>query len=318
MVAERAFRSKMAEGRKPGRRCPIFNGEESEYENWKMQVEDWLELEEEELKYPGLELRLALKGRALRLSENIMREDLKKKGGERKLLEILDKAYRKDKRINKILKIEEYYKIQRKDRESIKEYVERYEHVARKCKMEGGGELSEEMRGWHLVVQARLDQTTQTIIVGACSAEAKYEEIKEEMLRITADREEKKEGEWMEGGRKKGRMNKEIVCYKCGEKGHISWSCIKEGTECGYCKRPGHGEKDCRDKTIKCWKCQKLGHRESRCDMREKKKEDERAEKGVDREQGRIFLSEREENEDHEYLEAIIDTGCSTSLCGEL
>ena len=37
-----------------------------------------MELEEEELKYPGLELRLALKGRALRLSENNERRSKEK------------------------------------------------------------------------------------------------------------------------------------------------------------------------------------------------------------------------------------------------
>ena len=52
--------------------------EQEEYENWRMQVEDWLELEEDNLKYIGLEIRLCLKGRALRLSEKIKREDLKR------------------------------------------------------------------------------------------------------------------------------------------------------------------------------------------------------------------------------------------------
>ena len=57
-----------------------------------MQVEDWLVLEEGNLKYSGIEIRLCLKGRALRLSESIKREDLKKKGGEREILKVLDNA----------------------------------------------------------------------------------------------------------------------------------------------------------------------------------------------------------------------------------
>ena len=84
----------------------------------------------------------------------------------------------RDKRVNRILNIENYYKIQRKNGETVKEYVERYEHIAWECKEEGGGELPEEMKGWHMVGQAGLDMTTKTIIIGACSAEANYEEIK--------------------------------------------------------------------------------------------------------------------------------------------
>ena len=75
-----------------GRRCQTFNGEKEEYDNWRMQVEDWLVLEEGNLKYSGIEIRLCLKGRALRLSESIKREDLKKKGGEREILKVLDNA----------------------------------------------------------------------------------------------------------------------------------------------------------------------------------------------------------------------------------
>ena len=55
--------------------------------------------------------------------------------------------------------------------ERLKEYVERYEHVAWRCHEEGGGELPEDMREWHLEGQAGLDITTKTIIIGACSTD---------------------------------------------------------------------------------------------------------------------------------------------------
>ena len=129
-----------------GRRYPTFSGEDDDYKNWRMQVE------EEYLKYPGIEIRMCLKGRALYLSESIKRDDLKR-GGEREILKVLDKACMKDKTVNRIMNIEKYYKIQRKAGETVKEYVEMYEHVVWKCKEEGGGELPKEMRGWHMVVK---------------------------------------------------------------------------------------------------------------------------------------------------------------------
>ena len=52
----------------------------------------------------------------------------------------------KDKRVNRIMNIERYYKIQRKAEETVKEYRDKYEHVVWKCKEEGDGELPEEMR----------------------------------------------------------------------------------------------------------------------------------------------------------------------------
>ena len=86
-----------------------------------------------------------------------LREDLKKKGGEREILEVLDRACMKDKRVMKIRNIENYYKVHRKEEETVKECVERYEHVAWNCREERGGELPEEMRDWHLLGQAGLD-----------------------------------------------------------------------------------------------------------------------------------------------------------------
>ena len=48
--------------------CPKFCGKQSEYKEWKGQVEDWLIVCEDEVKYPGIEIRLSLKGRALEVT----------------------------------------------------------------------------------------------------------------------------------------------------------------------------------------------------------------------------------------------------------
>ena len=44
-----------------------------------------------------------------------------------------------------MMNIEQYYKIERKLGEMVKEYIERYKHVGLKCKEEGGGDLLEGM-----------------------------------------------------------------------------------------------------------------------------------------------------------------------------
>ena len=42
-----------------------------------------------------------------------------------------------------------------------------YEYVTWKCKEEEGGELPEEMKGWHLLGEAGLDDMTNTTVIGA-------------------------------------------------------------------------------------------------------------------------------------------------------
>ena len=69
--------------------------------------------------------------------------------------------------------------------------------------------------------QAGLDITTKTVV----SAETKYDEIKQELLKITAKREGKTETALTEKERGKNKEGIETVCYRCGEKVHISRNC---------------------------------------------------------------------------------------------
>ena len=43
----------------------MFSEKESDYENWRVLVDNWLNLEIGERRYPGLEMRQAMQGRAL-------------------------------------------------------------------------------------------------------------------------------------------------------------------------------------------------------------------------------------------------------------
>ena len=53
--------------------CPRFTGVQAEYKTWKGQVEDWLDVYGDSAKYPGIEIRMSLKGRAYELTEGIRR-----------------------------------------------------------------------------------------------------------------------------------------------------------------------------------------------------------------------------------------------------
>ena len=71
---------------------------------------------------------------------------------------------------------------------------------------------------------------------------------------------------WIEEEGRKNKEGIETICYRCGEKVHISRNCNRREKECKHCGREGHVETECEEKYLKCWRCQKLGHRESRCE----------------------------------------------------
>ena len=100
-----------------------------------------------------------------------------------------------------------------------------------------------------MVCQAGLDLTTKTIVIRACSTDGTYENIKEELIRIMVDKEEKtnclnreksKEDHWKDGN----------DMFQYGEKEHINRICIQKKQECMYYGRIGHGEKDFREKNM--------------------------------------------------------------------
>lgn len=53
-------------------KCPVFTGVEEDYKMWKQQINDWLVVEEDNIKYPGIEIRLALKGKSYQICGDII------------------------------------------------------------------------------------------------------------------------------------------------------------------------------------------------------------------------------------------------------
>ena len=82
-----------------------------------------------------------------------------------------------------------------------------YEYVTWKCKEEEGGELPEEMKGWHLLGEAGLDDMTNTTVIGAYFTERTQEKIKKELLQITERKETRK---YLGGGRTKEDRKKDV------------------------------------------------------------------------------------------------------------
>ena len=113
MVAERGSR-KMGDKKQEGelvwrRACPRFSGDKSEYKRWKGQIEDWLDVCGEEVKFPGLEIRMSLTGKALDVTEGLERAELKKETGKKLILDKLDGVFLKDELTENYAKMKGYF-----------------------------------------------------------------------------------------------------------------------------------------------------------------------------------------------------------------
>ena len=102
------------------RECPRFSGVQAEYKGWRGQVADWLAVCEELVKYPGIEIRLSLRGRALEVTEGLDREKLKTKEGPKEILGKLDEVYLKDTLVENYGKMKRYLKIERESGEKMR------------------------------------------------------------------------------------------------------------------------------------------------------------------------------------------------------
>ena len=136
--------------------CPTFSGKGGEYEEWRVKAEDWILMVEDVVKYPGIGMRMGLEGRAMEVGMTMERSELKKKDGAEKLLEKLDKRYRKDKVMETYGKVRQYLKVERGKEEKIEDYLHRYDKLAEECKKATGnnGMLDGEIKGCHLLEQA--------------------------------------------------------------------------------------------------------------------------------------------------------------------
>ena len=94
-------------------KCPVFYEKEEDYEDWKVLVDDWSDMEGENRQYKCLELRRAVQGKALCMVSLVDREELKKKGGVKKILQELGKYYKREGRAHMMRKGKAYYRIQR-------------------------------------------------------------------------------------------------------------------------------------------------------------------------------------------------------------
>ncbi|XP_064095297.1 uncharacterized protein LOC135207477 [Macrobrachium nipponense] len=179
------------------RYCPEFSGLQSEYKTWREQVEDWLLVCGEEVKYPGVEIRMSLKGQALEVAEGIDRDELKGTEGSKIILSKLDGVYLEDSPIENYNKIKNYFKIRRKSNEEMRDYLIRYEKAESECSRALGKSVLEgEVEGYHVLEQANLTENQKLLVLNACGqGKLEYKTVSLIMKRLFEGLGNKEEGD---------------------------------------------------------------------------------------------------------------------------
>ena len=299
------------------RECPKFNGVKAEYKVWRGLVEDWLEVCTGEVKFPGIEVRLSLKGRAYEIVEGMDRNELKKEGGAKAVLKKLDEAYLKDTLSDNYGKIKSYVKIERESGETMRDFIIRYEKEEMECSRAIGKSIWEgEVKGYHVLEQANLSETQKQMVLAACGSEKlDYTTMTHVMKRIFEGLGKKDESEWLgseaftnfgrEGGERRGRAD-----FRSRGRGNRGRG------------RGGRNPLDRQGKVSVCVLCSSEWHWARECpeNFLSKKKNRPEANKEDEEYEERAYVGEisKVEEEPWEEIDAILDTGCRSTVCGEL
>src|SRR5215469_3254616 len=107
--------------------CPVFNNKRECYVEWKGKVDDWIGVVGGKVKNKGGILRSVLTGEAWNVVSGIPGEDIRKEDGWKEIIEIMDKKYGEDKKEEKLRIMDEIYKVERKNEESIPDFISRFD-----------------------------------------------------------------------------------------------------------------------------------------------------------------------------------------------
>ena len=317
-------------------KCPEFSGEIEEYDEWKVLVEDWMWMTKDEVKGQGVIMRQSVKGKARQVVLDIEKEVIRGKDGGEEVLKRLDEVYRKDKVWERYDKALAYLSIERKRNESIKDFLQRYEHVALECRKVGGktapcvkckrvsGELDDELKAIHLLEATKLnDPQKQMVLSAARTEDLEYDVIRKVMKRMfeNADKSNKADETWVEGAGRMGyrreadtwpegagRMGYRQGYKEAENRGARNPMRYGKVTRCAICMSEFHWARQC-PRNIQN-RGGNYGNAKKEQEGQDSKKESEASSK--------VFVSKEEDRDYWTEIEAILDTGCKNSVIGEL
>ena len=243
--------------------CPRFSGKLEDFETWMVKVEDWQLLSEAEAKYPAIEIRAALEGKAMEITKDIDRILLKGKEGVKILMEKFKKVYKKDRLTEVYGKVRKMLNIERNKGESIRDFLIRYEKTEEECKGLVGNMFQAEVKGCHVIERAKITEAQKQMVISACGQDKlEYDLVSRIMRRVLegVGKEEEVDGEWW--GRTEGKRGSQYnygarySSYNNNSNAAYNSNIRKrknpigkngEITKCAICRSEYHWAKECPD-----------------------------------------------------------------------
>ena len=162
-------------------KCPPKFDNESEYENWKKDIEIWCELTDLAEEKHALAIHLSLTGRARIASSEIELAVLKSENGVKKLIEKLDSLFLPDKGRRQFTAFHNLYNLRRISK-NIHEYVSEFEHKYFKFTQEGMT-LPDSVMAFMLLASCDLPERETQIVMSAIY-EISYVNVKSTLKRV--------------------------------------------------------------------------------------------------------------------------------------
>ena len=135
---------------------PKFNEDVDTWEDYKKELEMWQSCTSLEATKQGPAFYLALKGKAKEIVKIIPNAEITAAGGLKRMLDELDKYYKKDVSQNQYLTYKSFLEYRRVDGMSMKDYIAKFEVLSAKVRSKGI-DLPDNALAYHLLEFAGLD-----------------------------------------------------------------------------------------------------------------------------------------------------------------
>jgi hypothetical protein len=203
--------------------------------------------------------------------------------------------------------------MERRDGENMEEYILRYDKISNECSREKECSLVSEIKGCHLIERANLTEAQKQMVLSACSSEKLiYDKVAQVMKRIFSSLGGEKEEEWWESKSKpkeKEETQRNFTYVRGGAsgrgRGRNPMGRYGRISKCAICGSEFHWAREC-----------PRNAQNKREGSTTRKREEEKRKEGDEK----VYMSGMMEDEVNywEEVEAILDTGCNSTVIGEL
>ena len=160
---------------------PLLDNEEH-YEQWRKNVEVWVELTDLDKKKHALAIHMQLRGRAQLASSDFSIEEMKKDGAVKNLLDKLDKLFLHEKGRRQFLSFRDLYRVKRQSGESVDEFISNFEHINFKLKSQDVS-LPDTVLSFMLLEACNLEDKDEQLILSSMS-EISLDTMKASLKRV--------------------------------------------------------------------------------------------------------------------------------------